>query len=68
MEQIPIPTGPKAILLHPKSFAEIAIRYLHGKAGGAAQELTVRFGSAASDTRLRESWDVPIAMWMRKHW
>lgn len=68
MEQIPIPTGRKAIRLRPRLFAETAIRYLRGKAGGAAQELTVRFGSAVSGTRLRESWDVSTVIWMRKHW
>ena len=56
MGQTPIPTGRKAIHLHPRLFAETAIRYLHEKAGGAARVLTVRYGSAVNATRSKESW------------
>ena len=35
------------------------IRYLHGKAGGAVRELTVRYGNVVSATRSKELWDVP---------
>jgi len=51
MGQTPIPIGRKAIHLHPRLFAETAIRYLHEKAGGAALVLTVRYGSAVNATR-----------------
>ena len=43
----------------PDRFAETVIRYLHGKAGGAARALTVRYGNAVNAIRLKESWDVP---------
>ena len=66
MGQTPIPTGRKAIHLHPRKFAETAIRFWHGKAGGAARVLTVRYGNAVNGTRSKESWDVSIAMWRKK--
>lgn len=66
MGQTTIPTGRKAIHLHPRLFAETAIRYLHEKAGGAARVLTVRYGSAVNATRSKESWDVPTATWRKK--
>ena len=66
MGQTPIPIGRKAIHLHPRLFAETAIRYLHEKTGGAARVLTVRYGSAVNATRSKESWDVSIAMWRKK--
>ena len=40
MGQTPIPTGRKAIHLHPRLFAETAKRYLHEKAGGATYRYT----------------------------
>ena len=62
----PIPTGRKAIHLHPRLFAETAKRYLHEKAGGATRVMTVRYGSAVNATRSKESWDVPTATWRKK--
>ena len=50
MGQTSILTGRKAIHLHPRLFAETAIRYLHEKAGGAARALIVRYGSAVNAT------------------
>ena len=57
---------PESNPLHPRLFAETAIRYLHEKAGGAARVLTVRYGSAVNATRSKESWDVPTATWRKK--
>ena len=40
-----------------KKFAEAAIKYLYRNAGGVAQALIVRYDSAVSGTRSRETWD-----------
>ena len=62
MGQKPIPTDWKAIHLHPRQFEETVIRCLHGKAGGAARALNVRYGSVVNAIRLKASWDVPTVM------
>lgn len=51
MEQILIPIERNAIHLHPRQCVESAIRYLQGRDGGAARELTERYGNAVSGTR-----------------
>jgi hypothetical protein len=47
--------------LATNKLAEIAIKSLHGKAGGAVRELNVRNSSAVNGTRSRELWYVPTA-------
>ncbi len=51
MEQTIIPTDQKQILLHQELCVGAVIRCLPERAGGAARELTGRYGNAVSATR-----------------